>query len=155
MAALGVVVVFIVTRRRHWWLRYTAAEEAFNIRIGIPKKWAAASRRFSESRKYIWFAWLVVVFFLVMAFLSGKLYLLAKHQLAITAPPEAKSFYDIGTEQKKAGNFSGAISNFNKAIEIFPNYVAAYNFRAQAKNKLEDYKGAVADADKAIELDSG
>jgi len=151
---LGLVLVFIVTHRRHWWLRYTTAEERFSLKIGISKKWASASRRFSESRVYIWFLWCVIIAFLVLAFFFGKLYLRAKHQLSITAPPEAVSFFDIAQKHDESKDYGGAISNLTKSIEIFPRYAAAYNLRAKAKYKLDDYQGAITDATKVIELDS-
>jgi len=39
-------------------------------------------------------------------------------------------------------NFEGAISNFNKAIELKENYAEAYNNRAVAKINSGDYNGA-------------
>jgi len=57
------VWLFITTRRRHWWLRYTAATEAFYLKIGMSKKFAVSSRRFNESRSLIWFQWLAIIFF--------------------------------------------------------------------------------------------
>ena len=68
-------------------------------------------------------------------------------------------------------DFKGAIKDYTKAIELAaPNYVqpniidyqekdyyeyaAAYYNRGRAKRSLEDYKGAIADYTKAIELKS-
>jgi hypothetical protein len=74
MAIFYIILPFIVIRRRHWWLRYTAAKEAFYLKIGISKKFASWSRRFSESRRYIWFGWFFIIAFLMLAFLSGLLF---------------------------------------------------------------------------------
>jgi len=49
-------------------------------------------------------------------------------------------------------NFKGAILDFDKAIEISPNYGKAYLNRALAKNETEDYEGAINDFDTAIKL---
>jgi len=47
----------------------------------------------------------------------------------------------------------GAIADYNKAIEIDPNYASAYYNRGISKSNLKDYYGAIADYNKAIELD--
>jgi tetratricopeptide (TPR) repeat protein len=152
MAILFGILILIVTRRPHWWLRYKTAEGAFYLKIGMSKKFAAFSRRFSESRMYVWFLWLIVIIFLVEASFSGRLYFRVKHQIAIMAPPAAKLFYDLAANQIKAGDFTGAITNFSKVIEVYSNYAEAYSFRSRAKYNLQDYNGAIADATKAIEL---
>ena len=46
----------------------------------------------------------------------------------------------------------GAISDYNKAIEINPNYAGVYFNRALSKEFLGDLTGACADAKKAISL---
>ncbi len=40
----------------------------------------------------------------------------------------------------------------NEAIEINPNFTDAYHDRGLAKDKLQDYSGAIQDYNKAIEL---
>ena len=42
--------------------------------------------------------------------------------------------------------------DFNKAIELNPNYVDAYYNRAGAKSKLGDILGAIIDYDQVIKL---
>ena len=37
------------------------------------------------------------------------------------------------------------LADFNKAIELNPNYADAYYNRGNAKGNLKDYKGAIAD----------
>ncbi len=50
-------------------------------------------------------------------------------------------------------NFREAIKNFDKAIEINPNYSSAYEYRGKSKFAINDDEGAIEDFIKAIELD--
>ena len=69
------------------------------------------------------------------------------------ANAESLEFYfNRGIEQAKGGNHFGAISDYNKVIEINPKYAEVYYNRAIAKVKLEDYYGAIYDYSKAIEI---
>jgi len=80
-----------------------------------------------------------------------------------------EKFVKKGMEKLEKLDFKGAIKDYTKAIELAaPNYVqpniidyqekdyyeyaAAYYNRGRAKRSLEDYKGAIADYTKAIEL---
>ena len=63
----------------------------------------------------------------------------------------ADHLYSIGREKYEQGNYQGAIDDWSKAIEINPEFAAAYNNRGYAKYNLNDYQGAIADYDKAIE----
>ena len=82
-----------------------------------------------------------------------------------------EKFVKKGMEKLEKLDFKGAIKDYTKAIELAaPNYVqpniidyqekgyydyaAAYYNRGRAKRSLEDYKGAIADYTKAIELTS-
>tara|TARA_Y100001968_G_C19271517_1_gene674497 strand:- start:224 stop:826 length:603 start_codon:yes stop_codon:yes gene_type:complete len=49
-------------------------------------------------------------------------------------------------------DYSGAISDYTKAIEINPRYAKAYLNRGSAKSGLTDYSGAISDYSKAIEI---
>jgi len=51
-------------------------------------------------------------------------------------------------------DYYGAISDFNKAIELDANFFLAYNNRSISKELLGDLTGACADAKKAINLGS-
>jgi tetratricopeptide (TPR) repeat protein len=64
----------------------------------------------------------------------------------------AEDYFNKGKYKYKLKDFSGAILDFNKVIELEPNFYAYYN-RALAKYELEDYKGAILDYDIAIKLD--
>ena len=55
-----------------------------------------------------------------------------------------------GAELKE---YEGAIKDYDKAIELDPNYALAYMNRGIAKAQLKQYSAAIADYDKAIELD--
>ena len=45
-----------------------------------------------------------------------------------------------------------AIINFNKAIEINPKYLGAYDNKAIAKYSLKDFSGAIEDCEQALKL---
>ena len=63
-----------------------------------------------------------------------------------------KSFYS-GVEKYDKGDYQGAISDFSMAIEIEPQFAAAYSNRGLSKTELKDYQGSISDYDKALELD--
>ncbi|MCP4311931.1 MAG: tetratricopeptide repeat protein [Bacteroidetes bacterium] len=70
----------------------------------------------------------------------------------------AKQFVKSGEEFARTMNFTDAIGQFTKAIELDPDNDKAYIQRAMAYNKLKDYQNAVADFDRAIvfnEKDAG
>ncbi len=50
---------------------------------------------------------------------------------------------------------SPASQSLTQALEIEPEYMAALNNRANAKFKLEDYIGAIADYDRVMEANPG
>ena len=50
-------------------------------------------------------------------------------------------------------DFAGAIENYNKAIELRPNWAEAYLQRGTARRMYGQLDGAIADYDKASELD--
>ncbi|NIP31627.1 MAG: tetratricopeptide repeat protein [Candidatus Dadabacteria bacterium] len=64
----------------------------------------------------------------------------------------AEDYYNSGLQKGESGDWSGAIENFNKAIELAPNDADAYYNRGNAKGALGNYKGAIEDFNKAIEL---
>ena len=64
----------------------------------------------------------------------------------------ATNFYNSGVEKYEKGDYQGAIADYDKAIEINPQYADAYINRGIAKYDLKDYQGAIADYDKAIEI---
>ena len=60
--------------------------------------------------------------------------------------------FNSAKDKAKAGDHYGAISDYNKAIELKPANSIYYLGRGSSKNKLKDYYGAIADYNKGIEL---
>lgn len=75
-----------------------------------------------------------------------------------TAPPTAElsadDWYLQAQNKLKRGDYQGAISEFNQAINLNPKYQQAFNGRGIAYSKLKDYSQALADYDSAIALES-
>lgn len=67
-------------------------------------------------------------------------------------PKNASVFYNLGNAKSKLQDYKGAIEDFTKSIELYPDS-DAYNNRGIAKARLGDHKGAVEDFTKAIDLD--
>jgi tetratricopeptide (TPR) repeat protein len=59
-----------------------------------------------------------------------------------------------GIEKAKNGDLDGAMTDFDRAVELNPNDDAPYYNRAQAKRLKKDAAGAIADYTRAIELGS-
>ena len=64
----------------------------------------------------------------------------------------AEEYFKIGLAKQRLQDHRGAISDYNKVIELNPQYAYAYYNRGIAKYDLEDYRGAISDYNKAIEL---
>ncbi|OJJ19494.1 hypothetical protein BKI52_22055 [marine bacterium AO1-C] len=58
---------------------------------------------------------------------------------------EYKKYYHDGQAKLKAGKFTEAIADLDKAIQRMPYYSAMYAERGEAKLKTQDYAGAVDD----------
>ncbi len=65
----------------------------------------------------------------------------------------ADEYFKQGLEKDSLEDYSGAILNYTKAIEINPTGIKLYVKRAISKGKIEDLQGAIDDYSKAIELD--
>ena len=65
----------------------------------------------------------------------------------------SSEYFKSGLNNAKNGDYYGAIADFNKTIELDPDFADAYENRGISKRKLKDYYGAIADYNKAIELD--
>jgi tetratricopeptide (TPR) repeat protein len=65
---------------------------------------------------------------------------------------DSVSHYNSGEKYYEGGNFDQAIVEFTKTIELNPNYIDAYQYRAIAYVQLREYDLALADLDKAISL---
>ena len=73
--------------------------------------------------------------------------------LAYINPEIAEQHKDRGNELFKAGNFPGAIKEFDEGIKRDPSNKFIYSNRSFAYIKLMEPTQALKDADKAIELD--
>ena len=76
---------------------------------------------------------------------------------AYAAPKEgsigtAYSYTMQAIDKHRKGDYSGAIIDYTKALEIDPNYTYALHNRGFAKNMIGDYKGALIDLNKSIKL---
>ena len=65
----------------------------------------------------------------------------------------AEDYFERAYDKDENGDYYGAISDLNKAIELSSDYTIAYFNRGLAKSNLKDYYGAISDYTKAIELD--
>lgn len=65
---------------------------------------------------------------------------------------EASDCFRRGNEKFKSGDTNGAMTEFNRVIELEPTYLFAYPNRAFLRQAKGDYDGAIADFDKAIAL---
>ncbi|XP_059827650.1 sperm-associated antigen 1-like isoform X1 [Hypanus sabinus] len=61
---------------------------------------------------------------------------------------------DKGNEAFRAGDYKEALLYYTRSISVMPN-VTAFNNRAQAEIKLQEWKKALDDAEKVLELDPG
>ena len=73
---------------------------------------------------------------------------------AVSFGQTAQEYFNSGYDKAEANDHYGAISDYNKAIGLDPNYVDAYNNRGASKENLGDLNGACADWKKAAELGS-
>ena len=64
----------------------------------------------------------------------------------------ADVYYFRGLAYNDLENYATAIEDFNKSIELNPNYGLAYSRRGSAKFNLNNKTGACADWNKAVEL---
>ena len=62
-------------------------------------------------------------------------------------------FFKNGLEKIKSGDYTGAILDFDKAIELDRDASYAYFNRGNSKYSLKDYYGAISDYNKALEID--
>jgi tetratricopeptide (TPR) repeat protein len=70
------------------------------------------------------------------------------------AKQKSNSDYFASAERKySAGDYQGALADYNRAIELNPKMAIAYNNRGSLKeNQLQDLQGALSDYDRAIKL---
>ena len=67
----------------------------------------------------------------------------------------AETYYVWGNVKFKQGDYVGAIADYDKAIQLKPDYAEAYNNRGLAKHEFGEHEAALADFDIAIQLKPG
>jgi len=139
------VLLFVIVRRHDLWLRWTAFEFNFYSRIGLPKKFIEASRRFEEGGKMIF---LVGTFVAILVFLTV---LNARSFLKVASLKKAQTLFAAGHSEFEAGNNQAALRDFTKSIQLDPGNISSYLLRGRTKLRLNDYRGAVADCDRVIQ----
>ena len=70
----------------------------------------------------------------------------------ITFGQTAEEYNDKGDKKYDLEDYKGAIADYNKAIQLKPDYALAYYNRGITKFDLKDYNGAITDYNKAIQL---
>ena len=65
----------------------------------------------------------------------------------------AEVYYNRGLDYQESGEHGLAIQQYDKAIDLDPNYLDAYNNRGNAYFDLGEHRRAIEDFDRAIELD--
>ncbi len=67
-------------------------------------------------------------------------------------PNKPIAYSNRGALKSELKDYKSSIADFDRAIELKPDYAKAFNRRGNAKKNLEDYDGAIEDYDRAIEL---
>lgn len=80
-----------------------------------------------------------------------------EHGLTTTTitPDDSYVYYvynNRGWAKREQGDYTGAIEDFTRAIELKPDDAYAYTNRAGVKRELDDYNGAIEDYNQAIKL---
>jgi tetratricopeptide (TPR) repeat protein len=73
----------------------------------------------------------------------------------LTIPDKAREAYNKGIRQADAGDWTGSVPNFQRAIKSFPAYYEAYSGLGVAEVYLQNWNEAEASFRKCIELSGG
>ena len=68
-------------------------------------------------------------------------------------PKDKQAWVSQGNALNKNGNYSEAITAYNRALELDPNYVNALDGRGQSLNELGNYSQAIIYLYKALQID--
>jgi len=146
VAALACAVwLFVIVRRRDLWLRWSAFEFNFYSRLGLPKKFIEASRRFEESGKMIVLVGTFVATFVLLTTINTRSF------LKITDLKKAQTLFAAGRSEFEAGNNQAALLDFTRSIRLDPGNISSYFLRGRTKLRLNDFRGAIADCDRVIQ----
>ena len=77
---------------------------------------------------------------------------LEAYSKAINMKPHAWAYNDRGVARYESGDSGGAISDYDEAIKIDPQFALAYNNRGVARADSGDSGGAISDYDRAIKI---
>jgi lipoprotein NlpI len=90
------------------------------------------------------------------AFLLCVIGISAVTLLTVCAPDETPQIWtQKGIMNNNLGKYELAVTDLNRALEMDPEYVLAYNGRGMAYLEMERYDEAVSDFETAISLDPG
>jgi tetratricopeptide (TPR) repeat protein len=64
----------------------------------------------------------------------------------------SNEYYKMGYEKSLSKDYSGAINDYTKSLELNPNSSPAYYNRGLVKYRIKDYYGSIADYTKGIEI---
>jgi tetratricopeptide (TPR) repeat protein len=82
-----------------------------------------------------------------------KLYLLLVIlSMAFSGCQTEEQYLNRGNAKAKFQNYTGAITDYTKALELNPKFAGAYYNRGIAKSDLQNFTGAIDDYTKAIEI---
>ena len=65
-------------------------------------------------------------------------------------PRDAVAYFDKGYDYSRKGEYSRAIAEYNKAIDMYPMYIYAYLHRGDAHFSMRHFEKAVLDYDKVL-----
>ncbi|AGY57914.1 TPR repeat protein [Gloeobacter kilaueensis JS1] len=65
---------------------------------------------------------------------------------------EAQQLFNRANDKSSAGDFAGAINDYNRAIRLYPGYYQAFGGRAEARRKSGDLQGAIADYQQMVRI---
>jgi tetratricopeptide (TPR) repeat protein len=68
------------------------------------------------------------------------------------AHPQAYAYYNSGVKKHNSKDYQGAVAEFTRAIESYPEFADAYKSRGDAKGWLDDSHGWMEDINRAISL---
>ncbi len=77
----------------------------------------------------------------------------SKPPAVASSPPTADDFFITAQEKSQAGDYQGAIADYNRALAIDPQFKEIYFRRGLARSLTKDWQGAEADYTRAIAID--